>query len=105
MRHKELSTTTKNRQEQLNNAARNYNQSDKEKNRYRKYERTTKATKRRKKYKNSMKGRLTIGMKKREETEKKRQEKQKEKAWNMKDWEKAESAKHGWRQRGRGVLM
>lgn len=105
MKHKDLSTTTRQRQEQLKNAARKYNKSEKGRERSRKYEKTTKAKNRRKKYKNSMKGRLTIGVKKREETERKRQEKQRGKAWNMKDWQKTESAKHGWRYRDRRALM
>ena len=105
MKHKEISITTKKRQEQLKRASMKYNRSEKGRERSRKYERTTKAKKRRKKYKNSMKGRLTIDMKKREETERKRQEKQKGKAWNTKDWEKTETAKHGWRYRDRRALM
>ena len=44
-------------------------------------------------------------MKKREETERRCQKKQKEKAWNMKDWEKTDSDKHGWRYLDGRALM
>ena len=105
MKHKEISTKSKTRQQQMKIAARKYNKSEKGKARARKYEKTTKAKKRRKKYKNSMKGRLTIEFKKKEETERRRQEKLKQKAWNFKDSQKTEEAKHGWRYRDREAVM
>lgn len=105
MKHKEVSTKSKKRQEQIKTALRKYNKSEKGKARARKYEKTRKAKKRRSKYKSSPKGRSTIEFKKKEETEKRRQEKIKGKAWNLKDWKKTEDAKHGWRYRDRQAVM
>ena len=105
MKHKEKSGKSKKRQKQLKVAASKYNKSEKGKARASKYEKTTKAKKRRKKYKKSTKGQITIELKNREVSERKRQEKIKDKRWNFKDHQKTENAKFAWKCIDRQLVM